>query len=462
VQFSHNLTDLVIYRRFKSLKRVASQHPPRIGGFSLSLDLASIPGADDLFIPNYQQNIYRVLPTALRCMNAPIPRDDLFSLPKVMQHLKSNDALNAARVIVCIVDSVGVQNFQGTRLAALFNTLNGVSLSSTFPSITSAAIPSINFGLPPSAHGILGHVIYFKEYGTLVNTLRMSGDKIRFRDAIAHAGIDVKALLWAKAIPELVAKIHPELVQVEGLPREIPGTGLGRFYVQKENIISYDGFIDAFGMVRRIFNQYPVAPLFMTLYFPLIDTLAHKYGAYSPEYKAGCNAFHQHLISFIEQLSTSEAKNTTFVFCSDHGQNPLLEERTISISQEELDEVRGTLKVSPGHSGRVTHFYCKSAAKRHKLKKWLQDRVENRALLLEAKELDQSRLLPTPLNRAIIERLGDLLLIGRDGVSLRVEREDFANDSWGLLPEKGLLSSHGSVTADELITPFFAFNAKML
>ncbi|MHA2406034.1 MAG: alkaline phosphatase family protein [Candidatus Hermodarchaeia archaeon] len=428
----------------------------------MSLNLKPLADTDDLFVPDYQQNIYRVLPTALRCMGRQIPRHDLFSVPKVKKHLITNNALNAERVIVCIVDSLGIQNFQGTKLAAFFEELNGIPLSSTFPSITSAAIPSINFGLPPTIHGILGHVIFFKEYGALVNTLRMSGDTARGRDAITYAGIDVKALLWAKGIPKVLQELHPDVVVAEGLPREIPGTGLGRFYVLKESIVTYNGFIDAFGMARRVLNHFPSSPLFTTLYFPLIDTLAHKYGAYSSEYKAGCNSFHKHLRAFIEELPTSEAKKTTIVLCSDHGQNPLREERAIIIPQEELEEIRDTLKVPPGHSGRVTHFYCRSTSKRHKLRKWLQNRIENRAVLLDPKELNHSGLLSTPVTKSIIQRIGDLLLIGRDGVSLRVEREDFGNESWGLLPWTGLLGSHGSVTTDELLTPFLAFNAKTL
>ncbi len=110
----------------------------------------------------------------------------------------------------------------------------------------------------------------------------------------------------------------------------------------------------------------------------------------------------------------------------------------------------------------MNHFYCKSAAKRRKLKKWLKKQIDNRALLLDPKELEQSQLLPAPVTRAIIQRLGDLLLIGRDGVSLRIERENFTNKSWGLLPWAGLLGNHGSVTADELYTPFLAFNAKII
>ncbi len=428
----------------------------------MSLNLSPLADADDLFIPDYQQNIYRVLPTALRCMGASIPRDDLFGIPLVMKHLKSNSALNSQRVIVCVVDSLGVQNFQGTKFGTFFDDFGGITLSSTFPSITSTAILSINFGLPPTAHGILGHVIFFPEYGALINTLSMSGDKTRYRDAIPRAGINVKALLWDKGIPELLLETHPDIIQAEGLPNEIPGTGLGRFYVLENNIATYDGIIDAFGMARRVLNQYLASPLFITLYFPLIDTLAHKYGAYSYEYKAGCNAFLQHLRAFIERMPPSEAKKTTIVVCSDHGQNLLHSDRAIIIPEEELDEVRSSLKVPPGHSGRVNHFYCKSAAKRRKLKKWLKKQIDNRALLLDPKELEQSQLLPAPVTRAIIQRLGDLLLIGRDGVSLRIERENFTNKSWGLLPWAGLLGNHGSVTADELYTPFLAFNAKII
>jgi len=426
----------------------------------VSLNLCSLAETDDLYRPDYTQNIYRVLPTALRCMGVALPRDDLFGNQKTLRHLKANDATNAHRVIVCIVDSVGIQNFQGTKLAGFFDELGGVSLSSTFPSITSAAISSIYMGLPPTAHGILGHVIYFKEYGALIDTLRMSGATTHFRDAITQAGIDVRALLWEKGISELIKGTHPDLVYAQGLPREIPGTGLGRFYILREDVISYYGFIDGFGMVNRVLEEYPSTPLLCTVYFPLIDTLAHKYGINSPQYRAGCNAFFHHLREFIEGIPSSEAKKTTIVFCSDHGQNSYNEDRAIVITQEEFNEVRDTIKVPPGHSGRVAHFYCKTSQKRRKLKKWLQTRSEDRGIILDPKELDQSGLLPTPINRGVIQRLGDLLLIGRSGVSLRIDRENFTFDSSELLPRADLKGNHGSTTIEELETPFLAFNAK--
>lgn len=425
----------------------------------MSLLTTPLTGTDDLFAPNYQQNIYRILPTALRCIGVNIARDDLFDQPSVMKHLKQNKALDAERVIVCIIDSLGSQNVPGTKLGTYLNDMNAVSLSSTFPTITSAAIPSINFGVPPTSHGILGHIIYFSEYGALIDTLRMSGYKLRYRDAIHYAGIDVRVLLWAEGIPEILQKLHPSIVVAEGLPGTIAGTGLGRFYVQRENIVPFDGFIDAFGMARRVYNHYQNHKLFMTLYFPQIDNLTHKYGPNSPEYKAGCNAFHRQLQAFLESLPTSEAKRTTVMLCSDHGQNPLRKNQTILLTQDQLEEVKGTLKVPPGHSGRVTHFYCQSASKRRKLKRWLVEQVEDKALILDTKDIDEAHLLPVQSSKRIIQRLGDLLLIARDGAQLKVERENDSSQSWGLLPYQGFLASHGSLTADELSTPFVAFNA---
>jgi hypothetical protein len=418
-----------------------------------------LAGTDDLFAPNYQLNIYRVLPTALRCMGVNVARDDLFDQPQVLKHLKQNKALKAERVIVCIIDSLGFQNVIGTKLGTFLNDMNAVSLSSTFPSITSAAVPSINFGVPPTTHGILGHVIYFSEYGALIDTLRMSGYKLRYRDAIPYAGIDVRALLWDEGLSEILQKMHPSLVFAEGLPSAIPGTGLGRFYVRRENIVPFNGFIDAFGIVRRVFDHFQGQQIFMTLYFPQIDNLTHKYGLNTLEYKAGCNAFHQQFHAFLESLPTSEAKRTTIVFCSDHGQNMLRENRTIFLTRDQLEEVKGTLKVPPGHSGRVTHFYCQSTSKRRKLKQWLIEQVEDRAVIYDAKDVDKAQLLPVPSSKRIIQRLGDLLLIARDGAKLVVERESNKSEPWGLLPNQGLLANHGSLTADELLTPFVAFNA---
>jgi hypothetical protein len=395
-------------------------------------------------------------------MGVQVNRGDLFESRAVKQQLTANKALDAQRVIVCILDSLGIRNMQGTKLLDFIETHNGVPLSSTFPSITSAAIPSINFGVPPTTHGILGHVIFFQEYGTLVDTLRMSGYKVRYRDAIASAGIDVRQLLWSEGLPTLLKRIHPELILAEGLPQQIPGTGLGRFYVQRDKVITYQGFIDGFGMANRMINHYQNHPLFMTCYFPEMDMFAHKYGPDSSEYKAGCESFLRQLSAFAQSLPASQAKNTTIMLCSDHGQNLIREDREITLTQEELTEVKGTLKVPPGHSGRVTHFYTHSPAKRRKLKQWLRKRIADRALVFDAKDIDKQKLLPVPTSRKIQQRLGDLLLIGRDGVRLRIAREESHSEIERLLPDEGLIGHHGSLTLDELLTPFLAMNAALI
>ncbi len=422
-----------------------------------------LSGTNDLFAPDYNLNIYKVFPTALRCMDVKIPRNDLFPFVEVLQHLKQNEALNAKRVILCLVDSLGIENIKGTKLEKTFQDLGGITLSSTFPTITSTAVTSIHLGVPPLGHGILGHQIYFPEYDTIVDTLRMAGQGIRMRDAISRAGINVRQLLWTEPISDLISNItEPLLVYADGLPAYIAGTGLGQFFTKTSSIVPFTNLIDAFGMTRRIVNQFSHQPLFVMLYFGFMDDLAHKYGSSSLEYQEGCNTFIHQLQAFVHSLPRSLIKETTICLCSDHGQNQLLEDRQIIFTKDELKEVEGTSCRSPGHSGRVMHFYCAGAAKRRRLKNWLQNHVDNCAVIFDAKDIDQAGLFSKRLPRSALQRLGDLLLICRDGASVKVERENMPVRTWGLFPEFKFAATHGSLTTEELYTPFLAFNAGML
>ncbi len=396
-------------------------------------------------------------------MGRQVPLEDLFNFPEVRAHLERNDALGAKRVIVCLVDSLGVENIQNSQLSQLFRDTEGVTLSSTFPTITSSAVTSIHLGVPPTKHGIMGHRIYFQEYGAIVDTLRMAGEGVRIRDAIVTAGIDVRRLLWSKPVVDLLSQqLDSPVIHADGLPGHIAGTGLGHFFVDKPNIIPYADYVDAFGMARRLIDHYPRKPIFATLYFGIIDYLAHKYGPHSIEYREGCDVFLRQLRVFTERLTPAEAKDTTIIICADHGQTPVREEQRILLLKEELKEVKGTLIGPPGHSGRVMHFYCAGSNNRRRLKQWLKEQLEDKALLLETKEIAKARLLPGKLTRAVTGRLGDLLLICRDGVDVEVEQSYYQSEKERLLPKSRLVGHHGSLSADELYTPFLAFNARKL
>jgi hypothetical protein len=351
---------------------------------------------------------------------------------------------------------------EGTPMAKLFSDLQGVTLSSTFPTITSSAVTSIHLGVPPTTHGIMGHQIYFREYGVLVDTLRMAGADVRARDAIPYAGIDVRVLRWATSIAEHLRETSSPVVYADCLPGHIAGTGIGHFFTLRSNMVPYTDYVDAFGGIRRLLSRFFSQPLFVTLYVADIDFLAHKYGPYTSEYKEGCDTFLRHLRSFAESLTAPVAKKTTIIITSDHGQHPIRDERRIIFARDQLAEVRGTLRVPPGYSGRVMHFYCAGAAKRRQLKGWLQAQAGDRAVIMDVKDLNSARLLPVPATRAVVDRLGDLLLLCREGANPEIERRGSENQPTDLLPPTPLLGSHGSTTADELYVPFLGFNAEAL
>jgi hypothetical protein len=426
----------------------------------MALSRTLLAGTDDLYVPDHGLNVYKVLPTALRCMDVQVPREDLLDEKTVRAHLTANDALKAERVVFCLVDSLGANNVQGTSIARLFDDLQGVTLSSTFPTITSSAVTSIHLGVPPTTHGIMGHQIYFREYGVVVDTLRMAGADVRARDAIPYAGIDVRVLRWTRSIAEHLQEINSPVVYADCLPSHIAGTGIGHFFTLRSNTVPYTDYVDAFGAIRQLLSRFSNQPLFVTLYIANIDFLAHKYGPETPEYKEGCDTFLRHLRTFAESLTASVAKKTTIVITSDHGQHAIRDERRIVFSRDQLAEVKGTLRVPPGYSGRVMHFYCASPTKRRLLKRWLQEVAGDRAVVMNVNDLNRARLLPVPASRAIVDRLGDLILLSRTGASPEIERRSSENQSLDLLPPTRLLGTHGSTSADELYVPFLAFNAE--
>ena len=69
-------------------------------------------GDEDLFIPNYNQNIFMTIPTAFRMLGIDVmDRKNLFDNKNCKSMLEENECLSAENVINVIVDSVGIQQF---------------------------------------------------------------------------------------------------------------------------------------------------------------------------------------------------------------------------------------------------------------------------------------------------------------------------------------------------------------
>ncbi len=408
----------------------------------------------DLFCPNYNQNIFMTIPTAFRMLGINVKdRKTLIENKNCKSLFEDNDCLDAENVINVIVDSMGTQQFPlASKLPRIYEKLNGIVLSSIFPTITSAAIPSIHFGLPPERHGVLGHKILFPQLGTVVDTLKMASINAPSYDLLYKSGIDVKLLLLERGIYKVLEEenvIHAEL-----LPWEIAGTGLSHLLETEKVSLGYSDIIDGFSQAKRILEKYRGSKTLINIYVGLLDSVSHVYGPYSEEYKYAIDHLEKTFLNFIRRLDDSIAGKSVVTMFSDHGQDELEMEKKITLGEEEIKEVSMFLRFPPGRSGRVLHFYVGEDCLQD-LVDWLTRKVGTNGLVLTFNEI-KSRLLPETRDADTIRsRIGDVILIMKRGAEMKTEKEEEEKVE---IIEKTFLGSHGSLTFNEITVPYFASN----
>lgn len=409
---------------------------------------------DDLYVPNYNQNIFMTIPTAFRLLGVnPGNRKSLFENEKCRCMLKKNECLNAENVVNVIVDSIGTQQFpQANKLFKIYKKLNGIVLSSIFPTITSAALPSIHSGLPPERHGIMGHKILFPHLGSVVDTLKMASVNAPSFDMLYRSGIDVKLFLLERGIYNL---LHEEnVLHTELLPWEIAGTGLSHLLETEKVSIGYSDIIDGFSLAKRILEKYEGRKILINIYVGLLDSMSHIYGPYSEEYKYAMGYLEGVILNFINRLKENIAKKSVLTLFSDHGQDGLEEGKKMLITDTEINEISSLLRFPPGRSGRVIHFYVKEDRSQDVVD-WLTKKVGDNGLALTFKEIQRKLLPETKDLDAVQSRVGDVILVMKKGAEMKTEKEE---ENKAEIIEKTFLGSHGSITLNEVTVPYLASN----
>jgi predicted AlkP superfamily pyrophosphatase or phosphodiesterase len=443
----------------------------------MSLDLKSIPDTP-FFIPNYQQNISIVVPTAFMCLDQNLGRPSLFDNLQTKQILEENECRNAETAIVILVDTLGFTKLQAIskRLLTVVKE-HGLQLSSTCPTITSTCLMSAHTGLKPCEHGIVGHKIYIPEYDSIIDFLKMSPIDFKRRDSLMKSGINYRKLAWG---PSLYDLMNRDLVAHVGLiHHRILGTGLSNLLVSPKirTDIGYANMIDLFAKAKKIIKnknkkkiQQP--KMLLNIYIGYLDELAHLYGPHSQEYLAG---FHYFEISFLEFIKALEkdglSEKTTLFLFSDHGQVPI--NNILAFIKDEIERLNKYLSFRPGRSGRAIHVYVKPEFL-EEAEKFLVDFIGEKGVVYRFSDVVEFLGCPVSSNTNIErlqERFGDLVIFLKTGYHLDLPKPKIVGKKkdWKekdlireLMSPTAKLGSHGSLTRDELIVPCIASNASKI
>ncbi|MFX1519563.1 MAG: alkaline phosphatase family protein [Promethearchaeota archaeon] len=439
----------------------------------MSLDLKSIPDTP-FFIPDYQQNISMVIPTAFKCLGNDLGRSSLYDNPQTKVILEDNECMGAETAIVMLVDTLGFTKLQeiSKHLLSIVKS-HGFQLSSTCPTITSTCLMSAHTGLKPCEHGIVGHKIYIPEYGNIIDFLKMSPIDFERRDSLMKSGINYRKLAWSPSLYDLMDR---DLIAHVGLiHHRILGTGLSNLLVDPKirTDIGYANMIDLFSKAKKIIknkNKGKISQpkMLLNIYIGYLDELSHLYGPNSQEYLAG---FHYFEISFLEFIKALEkdgvSEKTTLFLFSDHGQVPIDPDKILALTKDEIKHIKQYLSFRPGRSGRAIHIYVKPEFL-EEAENFFIDFIGEKGVVYRFLDVVDFLGCPASTNintKRLRERFGDLVIFLKTGYHLDLPKPKVAEKKKNL-KEKDLigelmsptakLGSHGSLTFDELVVPCLA------
>ncbi|MBS7288517.1 MAG: alkaline phosphatase family protein [Candidatus Freyarchaeota archaeon] len=409
-----------------------------------------------LYRPNYKQNIFSVIPTAMSLLGVEPGRPTLLSNRMVKRCLEEAYCFDVDKVVCIVADSVDVRQLPlFEKLYEAWCLLGEPVLSSVFPTVTSSAIVSIHSGLPPERHGIVGHKVWFQQLGTVVDTLKMASIRAPSMDRLVKSGVDVRVLLLENCLYRMIEGTG--VAHVEIMPSSIARTGLSHILGAEDVTVEFENLVDAFSTLRSVLDKYVGRKTLINVYFDLTDAISHKYGPLSEEYRLTAHHVEEVFLHFLKHSGNDD--KVAFMFFSDHGQEEVSEEKTVKVSEDEAEVVLQYLRSPPGRSGRVIHFYVKDG-KEDDVRRWVEEKVGENGLLMSFDDVCKFFSLKPKgkLRGEVRSRMGDFVLVMNAGAELKFQRKE---EKEKLIEEKWR-GSHGSMILNELLVPLVAARADIL
>lgn len=413
----------------------------------MKANLKPVNSKHEILTPDYELSIANVKSTLLKLLGVELPKDfyTFFEKSEFRKHITDLNLHDTNIQVLLIVDTVGINQLKTffPRIATIHNELGGFQLSSVFPTVTSSALVSIYTGKPPFKHGILGQKIYFSELGAIVNTLEYTASS--GKDLLFKAGVNPKALMWTDRLSDI--SVDEEIKFVELSHSHILNTGLSRFLYEDIDCYGYQTIIDGFSKLYQIVEKYKDEKCIISFYLGDFDHLGHVHGSHSWEYSIHASYFERTFILTIKKLR--DLSNVAVSFVSDHGGVSL--GKIVEFSKSDLDKINELTRMRVGKSGRVLHFYLKNSKHENELLTFLESKIGELGVIVGYEWLRKNRIIRKSevKDDKIRCRVGDYVLIPSSNTSVKFE---YSSKHEILKPEMG---SHGGLTHEELLVPYF-------
>ena len=325
------------------------------------------------------------------------------------------------KIVLTVIDALGCTALEKVmRFYRPRNFSNFECITSVFPSTTTAALTSLYTAHTPSAHGMLGYILFLKEYGFLTNMIEITPvgmDRDRLVDRM-----DLRNFLPVPTIFERLQKIKSYVVS----PARYQGSGLSKIIHKGAKVVGYTSIGDLIVKVSSLMRMKERS--LIVVYIPNVDGVGHKESE-----RAYLNEAAMILRQIDITLLGKIPEKTAFVITADHGMIRTPKERAIWWTPR--SEIMRYLSMPPAGEKRMMHLYTKSPKD---LIEFLEGEYPEKGIYLTKEEA--LRLFGGGDN----ERIGDVVLIARENFSFNFKYTP---------KDDNLLGMHGGLSEDEMLIP---------
>ncbi len=313
-------------------------------------------------------------------------------------------------------------------------------LSTVFPSTTVAALTTVATAALPIEHGMLGYVLYLKEFGTLANMIEFAPIGMP-RDSLISRGANPSTFLEVSTVYEDLKNYgaNPLVITANAFKE----SGLSKALDHNAAVQGYITKTDLMIKIRKAVEAEKYSYIYA--YWPMVDAMGHIYGPDSEEYFEEAK---DTLLKFKElvfdRLNDKLRDTTSFLIVADHGQMKANWKNDWIVSP--LDEFSETLEMMPTGEPRMMYLYTKDFEKTIKVgKEFFNGNVDFYPSLQAVKDGLFGSISPS---KKMLSRIGDLLAFPKEDHSFTVKY---------LGSERHLKGKHGGISKSEMEIPLFSF-----
>lgn len=372
--------------------------------------------------PDYDNSILNITATLLRHYGAASDYAPLADIEAALRPAPRN-------VVLLILDGMGEDMLRRNLDETSFlRAHTRRSLTSVFPSTTTAALTSFYSGLSPIQHGWLGWSLFFKEYGAAIDVFpnRYSATKEKVGGSPDAA---YRYMPYETIFEQLHHQTDGALVCHTVIPSDIT-------FPDAPNI---NHRVDSFPQLCAEVAASCAAPgrKLVTAYWPEPDSTMHALGCYADETRALVAQLDQEVAAMADAL-----RDTLLIVTADHGQIDVTDDLFLN----DMPELEECLVLPPDIEARALGFSVKEECMAAFPARFAE-RFGERYLLYTRQQVLDSGLMgrgaPHPKAR---DFLGDYLACAADTSMLRYRVH-------GGIPPHPYKGLHAGLDAREMLVP---------